>query len=196
VGAILAVRIDSGDLAAEARAVRDILDARGGRKVRIVLSGNLDEYRIVALLAAGTPVDAFGVGTHLDVSQDTPALDMAYKLEEYAGRARRKRSSGKATWPGRKQVYRDRDARGVLAGDRITLADEIATGEPLLTEVMRDGRRTVALPTLSDSRAHCRREVERLPVALRSLDDGPAAYPVAISTRIEELAELADATVH
>ncbi len=196
VGAILAVRIDSGDLAAEARAVRDILDARGGRKVRIVLSGNLDEYRIAALLAAGTPVDAFGVGTHLDVSQDTPALDMAYKLEEYAGRARRKRSSGKATWPGRKQVYRDRDARGVLAGDRVTLADEIATGEPLLTEVMRDGRRTVALPTLSDSRAHCRREVERLPVALRSLDDGPAAYPVAISTRIEELAELADATVH
>jgi len=196
VGAIQAVRIDSGDLAAEARAVRDILDARGGRKVRIVLSGNLDEYRIAALLAAGTPVDAFGVGTHLDVSQDAPALDMAYKLEEYAGRARRKRSSGKATWPGRKQVYRDRDARGVLAGDRITLADEIATGEPLLTEVMRDGRRTAPLATLAEVRAHCRDELARLPDMLRSLDDGPAGYPVRVSASVAELAQTLDAAKH
>jgi nicotinate phosphoribosyltransferase len=196
VGAIQAVRIDSGDLAAEARAVRDILDARGGRKVRIVLSGNLDEYRIAALLAAGTPVDAFGVGTHLDVSQDAPALDMAYKLEEYAGRARRKRSSGKATWPGRKQVYRDRDARGVLAGDRITLADEIATGEPLLTEVMRDGRRTAPLATLAEVRAHCRDELARLPDMLRSLDDGPAGYPVRVSASVAALAQTLDAAQH
>ncbi len=196
VGAIQAVRIDSGDLAAEARAVRDILDARGGRKVRIVLSGNLDEYRIATLLAAGTPVDAFGVGTHLDVSQDAPALDMAYKLEEYAGRARRKCSPGKATWPGRKQVYRERDARGVPIGDCITLADEIATGEPLLTEVMREGRRTAPLATLAEVRAYCRDELARLPDMLRSLDDGPAGYPVRVSASVAELAQTLDAAKH
>jgi nicotinate phosphoribosyltransferase len=97
---IQAVRIDSGDLAGQARSVRSTLDAHGCSDIRIVLSGSLDEYRIDELVRGAVPVDAFGVGTHLDVSADAPALDMAYKLESYAGRGRRKRSAGKATWPG------------------------------------------------------------------------------------------------
>src|SRR5690606_32139267 len=92
---VQAVRIDSGDLGARARAVRRILDEERCSDVQIVLSGSLDEYEIARLLAAGTPVDAFGIGTRLDVSEDAPSLDLAYKLEEYAGRARRKRSPGK-----------------------------------------------------------------------------------------------------
>jgi len=195
-GRVQAVRIDSGDLAAEARAVRAILDARGCGEVEIVLSGSLDEYRIAALIAGGTPVDAFGVGTHLDVSEDAPSLDMAYKMEEYAGRARRKRSAGKATWPGRKQVFRERGAHGSAMGDRITLADEIVTGEPLLFEVMRDGRRTASLPTLAESRDYCRNELTRLPDTLRSLDDGPADYPVRVSSRMRELTDRIDAAEH
>jgi nicotinate phosphoribosyltransferase len=121
---------------------------------------------------------------------------MAYKLEEYAGRARRKRSAGKATWPGRKQVWRERDARGAATADRIALADEAATGEPLLFEVMRDGRRTAPLPALADAREYCRNELKRLPDPIRSLDDGLADYPVRVSPRLKELAERIDATAH
>jgi nicotinate phosphoribosyltransferase len=95
---IRAVRIDSGDLARECRTVRHILDAQGCQEIQIVVSGGLDEYAIEDLVKNAAPVDAFGVGTALDVAADAPALDMAYKLQEYAGKARRKCSPGKATW--------------------------------------------------------------------------------------------------
>ncbi|HEX5512815.1 MAG TPA: nicotinate phosphoribosyltransferase, partial [Gammaproteobacteria bacterium] len=101
-----AVRLDSGDLAVHARRVRAILDAGGLPEVGIFCSGNLDEYEIAGLLAGGAPITGFGVGTQLDVSADAPSLDCAYKLTEYAGHPRRKRSEGKQTWPGRKQVWR------------------------------------------------------------------------------------------
>src|SRR5687768_1130199 len=100
------VRLDSGDLEVHARRVRQILTEGGLENATIFASGSLDEYRLHALLSSGAPIDGFGVGTALDVSSDAPSLDCAYKLQEYAGRARRKRSEGKATWPGRKQVYR------------------------------------------------------------------------------------------
>ena len=98
------VRIDSGDLGEEARKVRQILDVAGLPQITIVASGGLDEDQVLALRDA--PIDAFGVGTSLTTSSDAPALDCAYKLQEYAGVPRRKRSQGKATWPGRKQVWR------------------------------------------------------------------------------------------
>ena len=136
---------------AQARAVRRIFDSADCRDLQIILSGGLDEHRIERMLAAGTPVDAFGVGTNLDVSTDAPALDMAYKLQEYAGRARRKRSPGKATWPGCKQVFRAYDAVGAPIGDCIALVDEPIAGTPLLREIMRAGRRVVDLPQLPRS---------------------------------------------
>lgn len=186
---VRAVRIDSGDLAAEARRVRAILDELGCPAIRIVLSGGLDEYAIDRLVAGGVPADAFGVGTALDVSADAPSLDMAYKLEHYAGKPRRKRSPGKATWPGAKQVYRERGDAGVAVRDRIALdGDERAAGEPLLAEVMREGRRTVAAPSLDEAREHCRREVLSLPPALRVLDDGPADFEVSVSEGLHALA--------
>lgn len=189
---IQAVRIDSGDLAASSRAVRAILDTGGCGEVRIVLSGGLDEHRIADLLGAGAQVDAFGVGTSLDISEDAPSLDMVYKLEEYAGIARRKRSKGKATWPGRKQVWRTRDAAGRLAGDRVALEDERPAGEALLQEVMRGGRRVGGIPPLSALREHCRRELGVLPPRLRALA-AEGAYSVSISSRIRELAMSLDA---
>jgi len=97
---IRAVRIDSGDLAQECRTVRRVLDSLDCQEVQIIVSGGLDEHVIDDLVKNSVPVDAFGVGTALDVAADAPALDMAYKLQEYAGKARRKRSPGKATWPG------------------------------------------------------------------------------------------------
>lgn len=95
------VRLDSGDLAQHAFQVRAILDAGGLNSTRIFASGHLDEYELQRLVGARAPIDGFGVGTRLGTSADAPYLDCAYKLQEYAGRACRKRSEGKATWPGR-----------------------------------------------------------------------------------------------
>ena len=106
------VRLDSGDLARHARAVRAILDGGNLQLAAIFASGNLDEHRVASLVGAGAPIDAFGIGTALDTSSDAPYLDAVYKLQEYAGVPRRKRSEGKATWPGRKQVFRHRDRNG------------------------------------------------------------------------------------
>jgi nicotinate phosphoribosyltransferase len=136
---IKGVRIDSGDLAEHARRVRAILDAGGLEHVIIFASGDLDEYELRDMLAAAAPVDGFGVGTRVDTSSDQPFLDCAYKLQEYAGRARRKRSEGKATWPGRKQVFRRLDADGRMAYDVVTLESDPQPGEPLLAPVMRGG---------------------------------------------------------
>ena len=187
-GAVRAVRIDSGDLAAQTLQVRRILDEEGCRGVQIVLSGNLDEYRVEALLRAGVPADAFGIGTHLDVSQDAPSLDMAYKLQEYAGTARRKRSPGKETWPGAKQVTRERDAGGHFCADHVALAGEAVPGSALLQPVMRDGRRIEALPPLPAIREYCRDQCALLPPELRAIGSGESAYPVRISGGIRALA--------
>lgn len=195
IAGVEGVRIDSGDLGAQAAAVRRILDAQGCQDVQIILSSSLDEYRIEALLGTSTPVDAFGVGTHLDVSADAPALDMAYKLQQYAGRARRKLSPGKQTWPGPKQVFRERDAHGEMTGDCITLADDVIPGEPLLHEVMRHGHRVLELPRLSAIREFCRERIAELPSAVRNLAEGESNYRVRVSPRVEALAVSVDAAV-
>jgi len=94
------VRLDSGDLADHARRVRAILDAGGLTEVTIFASGGLDEDQLAMFTRDRVPIDGFGVGTSLTTSSDAPALDCAYKLQEYAGTPRRKHSTGKANWPG------------------------------------------------------------------------------------------------
>jgi len=185
---VSAIRIDSGDLAAQARTARSALDAHDCRNIRVVLSGSLDEQIIEGLRSSNVPVDAFGVGTALDVSADAPALDMAYKLQEYAGKPRRKRSPGKATWPGVKQVFRERTAAGVYLCDRVARIDERPGGEPLLIEVMRDGRRSAPAPGLRALREHCRSEMRALPPQLRELGTAVTAYPVSISNTLQAVA--------
>ena len=188
------VRLDSGDLAAHAKAVRAMLDAAGLRQVIVFASGNLDEQRIARLLADGAPIDGFGVGTALDTSSDAPTLDAVYKLQSYAGVARRKRSEGKATWPGIKQVWRRRDAQGRLARDRVGLADDAGDGEPLLQPVMRAGRRLPSSGTLAQARSHCAAQLARLPEALRALEPAASSpYPVEISDTLRALAREVDA---
>jgi len=102
------VRLDSGDLVTLSKAVRRILDGAGLDYVRIFVSGGLDEETVEQCLEAGAPIDAFGIGTRMDVSADAPYLDMAYKLVHYGGRYVLKTSPGKETWTGEKQVYRAR----------------------------------------------------------------------------------------
>jgi nicotinate phosphoribosyltransferase len=185
---IRAIRIDSGDLAAQARMARVALDAHDCRDIRIVLSGSLDEQVIERLMTGNVPVDAFGVGTALDVSADAPALDMAYKLQQYAGKLRRKRSPGKATWPGVKQVFRERTASGEYRCDRVAREDEQPAGEALLIEVMRNGRRSVPSPALRVVREHCGTEMGALPPQLRELGTAVTPHPVSISATLQAMA--------
>jgi nicotinate phosphoribosyltransferase len=188
------VRIDSGDLGTQASQVRRILDEHGCREIRIALSGGLDEQQIAALVSSGAPADAFGVGTSLAVSADAPALDMAYKLQMYAGRPRRKRSPGKATWPGAKQVFREYGPDGVAMRDRVALEGEKAAGRPLLAAVMRAGRRIATPRPLEVIRSECGRWTRTLPGHLLRLDEVPAGsrdapgYPVTRSAAVEALA--------
>jgi nicotinate phosphoribosyltransferase len=187
------VRLDSGDLAAHAQAVRRLLDDAACNDVTIFASGNLDEQRIARLLAAGAPIDGFGVGTALGTSADVPSIDAVYKLQSYAGVARRKRSEGKATWPGAKQVWREHDRSGTMRHDQLRLASEHGTGEPLLQPVMRAGRRVAPAPTLERIREHCATQLRLLPWSIRELDPAPAPYPVSISAALRTLAREVDA---
>jgi len=190
--AVQGVRIDSGDLGAHAFRVRAILDEGGLPNVRIFASSNLDEYEVASLLARGAPIDGFGVGTRMNTSADHPYLDCAYKLEEYEGVARRKRSEGKATWPGRKQVFRRTDASGQFAGDVLTTEDDAQDGQPLLAPVMRNGHRLAASPRLATVREHAATQIARLPAPLKRLDDA-APYPVDVAPALRELARQVDA---
>src|SRR5665213_3388690 len=100
------IRLDSGNLSELSVAARRLLDAAGLFDARIFVSGGLDEYDLARFVAAGVPINAAGVGTHLGVSADAPYLDSAYKLVAYDGRPVAKLSPGKATLPGPKQVFR------------------------------------------------------------------------------------------
>ena len=191
---IRAVRLDSGDLIALSRSVRHILDDGGLADVTIFASGGLDEDYIAEIVQAGAPIDGFGVGTSLTTSSDVPALDCAYKLQEYAGLARRKRSAGKATWPGRKQVWRRYGQDGRMAGDVLSLESDPHAGEPLIELVMKDGRRVGSTPTMADIRARAAHDLERLPEPLRDLVPG-ATCPVEVADALVRLAAEVDSPV-
>jgi nicotinate phosphoribosyltransferase len=188
------VRLDSGDLAAHARRVRAILDEASLHDIAIFASDGLDEQLLQRYTVEDVPIDGYGIGTSLTTLQDAPALDCAYKIQEYAGAPKRKRSEGKATWPGRKQVWR-RYADGVMAGDILTLEDDAALKvsglEPLIEPVIRAGRRIGRLPSLEQARERTAADLQRLPQPLRALHpDTP--YPVVVSDVLRALARAVD----
>jgi len=178
------VRLDSGDLGDHARKVRRILDEGGLSQAQILASGNLDEYRIHDLLDSGAPIDSFAVGTAMTTSADAPSLDCAYKLQEYAGRPCRKRSEGKATWPGRKQVYRHH----AWGYDVVATIDERLEGAALLQPVMTKGQLLHPLPSLTGIRERVAAQLASLPDALRGLETAPP-HLVRISPALQRLAE-------
>lgn len=161
------VRIDSGDLVAFAQQVRHLLDEAGLDRVRIFVSGGLDEHDIAHLVASGAPIDAAGIGTRLAVSSDAPYLDSVYKLVEYDGRPVMKLSPGKQTIPGAKQVFRSPGMRDLLA-----LRDEAGPegAEKLLERVMSAGRRTSPASSLEDSRGRFESDFAQLPAGLKDLE--------------------------
>jgi nicotinate phosphoribosyltransferase len=188
-----AVRLDSGDLRALSVEARRMLDDAGLQPVRIFASGGLDEDSIAALIAAGAPIDGFGVGTDMGVSADAPTLDIAYKLVEYAGRPRIKLSPGKLLLPGRKQVFRvERD--GVADHDLLARHDEAPVGRPLLHLVMsRRARVPAGHVSLDQSRRHARNELSGLPAPIRAISPADPPYRVDVS---EELRQDFEGAVH
>ena len=176
-----AVRIDSGDLAALARAVRRRLDEAGLQDVGIFASSGLDEYRSAELVAAGAPIDGFGVGTAMGVAEDAPALDIVYKLVSYAGRDTTKLSTGKPVLPGRKQLLRV-SREGAAVKDVIACRGEDGPGEPLLAPLVKGGEPTeLAQRSLDEIRDYAARARAALPERLHALEDAEPPYPVEVS---------------
>jgi nicotinate phosphoribosyltransferase len=188
---IRGVRLDSGDLVALSKSVRRILNDAGLGNVTIFASGGLDEDELARFAREQAPIDGFGIGTSLTTSFDVPGLDCAYKLQEYAGLPRRKRSTGKATWPGRKQVWRRYDSDGRMREDILSEENDGQPGEPLIQAVMRNGRRLRPSPSLAEVRARAARDLERLPEPLRRLDPD-ARYPVRVTDALKQLASEVD----
>lgn len=181
------IRLDSGNLEQEAGDCRKILDDAGFRDIKIMASGGLDEYRIAALLKAGAPIDGFGVGTAIGAANDAPALELAYKLTEYAGEPKMKNSSGKTSWPGAKQVFRQFDGNGLASRDVIAGIDEQIDGSPLLETVMKNGTLLPGFPAPLDNLvSRARYAVAALPRQYRELEPA-SAFPVEFSQYLQNL---------
>lgn len=184
------VRLDSGDLLKKSREVRDILDRHGLQAVKIIASGDLNEYRIEKLVQARAPIDSFGVGTDLATSRDVPALSVVYKLVETERNGRveykAKFSEEKVYCPGRKQVFRFmRDGHyeyDVLA----RLEEHYPDGKPLLQPLMRNGRRVNTRRSVTAIRESVLASLEKLPADYHALSGAPE-YPVRKSVALMAL---------
>jgi nicotinate phosphoribosyltransferase len=181
LGHTAGIRIDSGDLAALSRDARRMLDEAGLTEAQIFVSGGLDEYAIADLVAAGAPIDAFGVGTNMGVSEDAPSLESVYKLVAYDGRPVMKLQTGKASTPGAKQVF-----RGPM-GDVIGLRDESPPdgAQPLLIRVMESGGR-VHHDSLNAARERFQADLSHLPDTVLQIRN-PWRVGVGLSSELEAL---------
>jgi nicotinate phosphoribosyltransferase len=185
------IRLDSGDLEQLAFASRKTLDDAGLSGVSIFASSSLDEYKIDRMVKNGAPIDGFGVGTHMGVSDDEPYLDMVYKLVLFAGEGRLKTSPGKGTLPGRKQVFRQEDGDKAV-GDVIAGADENHSGRKLLGKVMDKGRRLPgAAEDIEQARETAERELGMLPENILALEKADPPYEVRVSEELRRRKEAA-----
>ena len=189
------VRLDSGDLAENSKKVRKILDDNSLKYVKIFVSGDLDEFRIDKLLRKGAAIDSFGVGTKMGTSSDRPYIDVIYKLCETMTTPDvyspvMKLSTNKLTLPGRKQVYRYKDSGGNYMRDVIALASEtIDDAEPLLVNVMSEGKLTYALPSLNQIRLFASENLSKLPEKYKAITE-VETYPVELSQNLQTLSKI------
>lgn len=185
------VRLDSGDVIALARQVRSILDQAGFQQAKIMASGDLDEYRIREIVAAGAPIDVFGVGTELATSADAPSMSTVYKLVEVdicgIKRFIAKFSENKESIPGAKQLFRLPD-RDVLARS----AECCSGAEALLRPVILGGKLLEPLPDAHAARVRAQECLARLSPELLGLDvvePRPLEYSKDLQTLIEQTAK-------
>jgi nicotinate phosphoribosyltransferase len=197
------VRLDSGNLVELAPAVRAILDRAGLRDAKIMATGDLNEYKIHELVAAGAPIDVFGVGTELATSADAPSLGVVYKMVEMENpepkspkvdrRYTLKLSVDKATLPGAKQVFRYAD-HDVLARSSECPACPGGSGtleagvEALLQPVILGGRLLEPLPNAAQIRQHAAECLAKLPSPCHSLFESHAWW-VEVSSELNALHE-------
>jgi len=188
------VRLDSGNLGELAGAVRRILDDAGLRDSKIMVTGDLNEYKIQELMAARAPIDVFGVGTELATSADAPSLGVVYKLVELeeAGGGRRypvKLSHDKQTLPGAKQIFRSADRDVLARASECIACGETGACEALQRPIMIAGRLVEALPAIAESRRHASESLGRLPATCLSLFAAESAWRVDISPELAALNE-------
>ena len=184
------VRLDSGNLVELARAVRKILDDAGLHDAKIMATSDLNEYKILEFAAVDTPIDAFGVGTDLAVSYDSPSLGVVYKLVELDGRHTAKFSEDKHTMPGSKQIFRFSDRDVVAASWECIGCSDDGKEAPraLLQPVILNGE-LVERPmrTATEARAHAAESMKRLPTAAKSLFETDQQYSVTYSSELQSL---------
>ncbi len=168
------VRLDSGDIESLAFEVRELLDRAGMRQTMILVSGGVDEFMIQKLLAKNVPIDSWGVGTKLVVCEDMPSLDCAYKLVEYEGRPRIKKSAKKATIPLQKQIIRKFDENGLFVEDTIEAMQKCPEG--LLQKVMENGK-VLIREDLESIRIRARKSLRALPQPLKRLEPHTPTTP-------------------
>jgi nicotinate phosphoribosyltransferase len=176
-----AVRLDSGDLLAQAHEVRAQLDRLGATNTKIVVTSDLDEHAIAALAAA--PVDAYGVGTQLVTGSGAPTASMVYKLVARAEDGGRlvpvgKKSKDKRSIGGKKYALRRRTPEGVADAEVLTL-DPHQRGDhdrPLLVPFVRDGE-VVGSESLDQARARHEASRAELPPTALKLSRGEPAIP-------------------
>ena len=168
--AVQAIRLDSGDLKNDSFKIRKLLDSEGYADIKIFASGDLDEYALEEFSSAEAPIDGYGVGTLMVTSSDAPYLECGYKLVQYAGLGRFKRSQNKETLPCPKQVYRIIGNEGKYLGDEITLKGEKRESEPLLKLVMKKGKRVNPAPPVAEIREYVKTQLNQLPEELRDLN--------------------------
>ena len=183
---IRGVRLDSGDMIALSKKVRTLLDHAGLQEVRIIASGDLDEYKLQAFRDPDAPVDGFGIGSRLTTSADVPYFNCAYKLVEYNGLGRRKLAEKKVPWPGRKQVFRQFRGDSHMHRDILGLEGEQQAGVPLIHRYMQDGKRAAELPGLSATRKYLLSQLGQLPA---DIDIPGHGYPVIPSQRLQDYAD-------
>ena len=185
------VRLDSGNLALESKKIRALLDKHGFSYVKILASGDLDENKIEKLVKAKAPIDSFGVGTNMGVSSDAPYCEVVYKISEINNEKisfspTMKLSMGKVTYPGRKQVYRQKDRKGNFIKDILALEHERQKGEPLLFKMVERGRLLRPQPQLEQVRNYVKMQIRRLPAAYKRLKT-EKTYPVMKSSGLKKL---------
>ncbi|MFN7998984.1 MAG: nicotinate phosphoribosyltransferase [Bryobacteraceae bacterium] len=180
------IRLDSGDFLKLSREARATLDAAGLQDAKIMVSGDLDEFRIRDLVNSGAPVDAFGVGTQLATSADAPAMGAIYKLVEVdicgIKRFAAKLSEDKTTVPGAKQLFRFPDH------DILARSGECSNGKAMLRPIILGGQLVEPLPDLNTARTRAAESIHALPEPLRGLDPAEP-WPLRYSKDLKELIE-------
>ena len=182
-----AIRLDSGDMAELAKDCRKLFDEAGFTRIKVLASSGLDEYSIKKLVEDQIPIDGFGVGTAIGSAKDSPNLELAYKLTEYAGKPRMKNSPGKQSWPAPKQVFRQSDGNGRYTGDIVAERNENQEGEALLVQTLRNGKVVEdSIRPLAEICEYSQDAVSKLPEELLAIDR-EVEYPVSISDQLKRI---------